>query len=84
MVAQPGHIAHDVAGGLGRCHGTDVVDHVLDGDLQGIFLAHDGVSHGIADQNYVDSGRTSQTTARFVVGGHHDNGVLTVTAFTGA
>jgi hypothetical protein len=58
--------------------------HVVNRYLQGIFLAHNGVSHGVTDQNNVDSGRAGEATARFVVGRHHHDGVLTVTAFTGA
>ena len=40
----------------GAANGTSVVDHLVDGDGEGVFVAEDDHCQRIADQDEVDAG----------------------------
>ena len=56
VVAEPRKVAHEQRLGLGPGHRRGVVDHVVDGHLQGVLVAQDVVGQRVADQDDVNPG----------------------------
>ena len=71
VVAHPRHVADDQRPGLGPRHGTDVVRHVVDGDLQRVVIAEDDHGHAVPDENDVDARLVGDAGSRRVIRRHH-------------
>ena len=74
VVAHPRQVAHDERPRLRARHRTDVVRHVLGGDLQRVVVAEHDHRERVAHEDHVDAGTVDDPRARRVVRGDHDEG----------
>ena len=74
MVAAVGHVDDEQGALDGAADGAGVVQHVVHGDAEGVWVAEDGHAEGVADEEDVDAGLVDQAGGGVVVGGEGGDG----------
>ena len=64
VIAQPGHVGHDVGPGPRRGDRAHVVAHRVDRDVQRVLVAQHDVGHRVAHEDHVDPGGVGEARAR--------------------
>ena len=73
LIGQERHVGNDQGAAGATAHRSRVVDHHVERDRNGVFEAEHHHSHGIADENNVDSGAIEQSRHRCIVGRQNRN-----------
>ena len=74
LVASEGKIADHVGRGHASIHAATVVDHLVEGDGQGVVAALHDHAEAVAHEDHVDARGIDQPGHRVVVGGDQDEG----------
>ena len=75
VIAAEGHICDDQRATDGAADGAGVVEHLVHGDGEGVFMAEDDHGERVADEEQVDSSFVDQAGAGVVVGGERGDGL---------
>ena len=81
MIAAEGHVGDDERAADGAANGAGVVQHLVHGDGEGVFVAEDDHGERVADQDEVDAGFIHQARGCVVVRGERGDGLRTVASF---
>ena len=69
VIAAEGHVGHHQRPPHGAAHGPRVVQHLVHGDGEGVFVAQHHHGQRVAHQHQVDAGLVDQPRSGVVVGG---------------
>ena len=75
VIAAEGHVGHDERAANGAADGARVVEHLVDGDGKGVFMAEDDLAERIADQDEIDACLVDKARGGVVVGGERRDGL---------
>ncbi len=75
VIAAEGHVGHDERAAHGAAHGARVVQHLVDGDGQRVFVAEDDHGERVADEDEIDAGLVDKARGGVVVGGERGDGL---------
>ena len=75
VIAAEGHVGDDERAAHGAAHGAGVVQHLVHGDGEGVFVAEHDHGERVADQDQVDAGLVDQARGGIVVGGERGDGL---------
>jgi len=67
VIAAVGHVRDEEGAARSTAHGAGVMEHFVDGDGQGIFVAEHDHAERIADEDDVHAGFVNQARGRIVV-----------------
>ena len=73
LIRQEGHVGNNQGAAGATTHRSRVVDHHVERDRNGAFEAEHHHSHGIADENNINSGAIEQSRHRGIVGRQNRN-----------
>ena len=74
VIAAEGHVGDEKGAGETAADGAGVMEHLVDGDGEGVGVAEDGHGEGVADEDEVDAGGVEQARGGVVVGGERGDG----------
>ncbi len=75
VIAAEGHVGDEQGAADGAADGAGVVEHLVDGDGEGVFVAEDDHGERVADQDQVDAGFVGEAGGGVVVGGEGGDGL---------
>ena len=75
VIAAEGHVGHHQRATHGAAHGARVVQHLVHGDGERVFVAEDHHGQRVADKDEIDAGLVDQPRGGVVVGGERGDGL---------
>jgi peptidoglycan/xylan/chitin deacetylase (PgdA/CDA1 family) len=75
VIAAEGHVGHKEGAANGAADGASVVQHLVHGDGEGVFVAQDHHGQRVAYQDEVDAGFVGEARGGVVVGGESGDGL---------
>ena len=75
VIAAEGHVGDDEGAADGAAHGARVVEHLVHGDGERVFVAKDDHGERVADEDEIDAGLVDEARGGVVVGGERGDGL---------
>jgi hypothetical protein len=75
VVGAVGHVGDEEGAAEAAGDGAGVVEHLVEGDGEGVFVAEDDHAERVADQDHVDAGLVDQARGGIVVCGERGDGM---------
>ena len=75
VITAEGHVGHDERAANGAANGARVVQHLVNGDGKGVFMAENDHGQRVADQDEVDACLVNKARGGVVVGGERRDGL---------
>ena len=75
VVGAVGHVGDEEGAAEGAGNGAGVMEHLVEGDGEGVFVAEDDHAERVADEDHVDAGLVDQARGGIVVRGEGGDGM---------
>ena len=81
VIAAEGHVGDDERAAHGAAHSAGMVEHLVDGDGERVFVAENDHGERVANEDEVDAGLIGETRGGIVVGGERGDGLAPGASF---